>query len=80
MSSGIATCMPCPLGNACPNGGISWECPEGFYASHSGAVNCTICPAGYRCPTVTDDPIKCGDNEYSFMGETSCRGCPRGFV
>ncbi|XP_065885986.1 uncharacterized protein [Dysidea avara] len=80
MSGGITTCVPCSQGSACPNGGITWECPEGFYTPQSGAVNCTICPVGYRCPTTTDEPIKCDDDKYSFMGEISCRDCPQGFM
>ena len=80
ISDGVATCVPCQPGNACPNGGILWACPEGFIASMPGVTNCTMCPAGFKCPAASSGPVECADDQYSLRGETECHDCPEGFT
>lgn len=80
ISDGVPNCIPCQPGYACPNGGIRWPCPEGYYASMSEAIDCTICPTGHKCPTTNSDPVICADSQYSLKGEIDCNDCPQGFM
>lgn len=79
-SSPNATSHLCPLGQYCPDGGLSdVNCPAGTYGNHTGGVDesstCSPCPAGYFCPEGTagypGELLHCPQGHYCPEGTTT---------
>lgn len=79
-------CIPCTVGNYCPQGSVSpTPCPAGRYnpsTSASGLYECLLCPQGMSCPHVgqiaVTDP--CAPGHYCPVGTVSALSypCPAG--